>query len=70
MDVVFAGLVARDWLTITEFVGTDYFGARDTDWRQLQAVTVKSYMRSVLAKLGAGNRVGAIAIARRHGLIP
>jgi len=31
---------------------------------------VKSYMRSVFTKLGAGNRVEAIAIARRHGLIP
>ena len=36
----------------------------------LKAVTVKSYMRSVFTKLGAGNRVEAIAIARRHGLIP
>lgn len=36
----------------------------------LKAVTVKSYMRSVLTELGAGNRVEAIAIARRHGIIP
>lgn len=35
VDVMFAGLVARDGLTITEFVGTDYFGSRDSDWQQL-----------------------------------
>lgn len=44
--------------------------AETGDRLALQAVTVKSYMRSVLTKLSAGNRVEAIAIARRHGLIP
>lgn len=31
--------------------------------------TVKSYMKSAMAKLGAGNRVQAGLLARRHGLI-
>jgi DNA-binding CsgD family transcriptional regulator/GAF domain-containing protein len=44
--------------------------AETGDRLALKAVTVKSYMRSVFTKLGAGNRVEAIAIARRHGLIP
>jgi DNA-binding CsgD family transcriptional regulator/putative methionine-R-sulfoxide reductase with GAF domain len=43
--------------------------AETGDRLALKAVTVKSYMRSVFTKLGAGNRVEAIAIARRHGLI-
>ncbi len=36
----------------------------------LQLVTVRSYMRAIMAKLEARNRVEAVAIARRYRLIP
>lgn len=36
----------------------------------LQTVTIKSYMRSVLVKLDCHNRVEAVAIARRLGILP
>lgn len=55
VDVMFAGLVARDGLTITEFVGTDYFGTRDTDWQQLH--------------VRAGEGIGGRAIERGDAVI-
>lgn len=55
VDVMFAGLVARDGLTITEFVGTDHFGTRDTDWQQL--------------RVRAGEGMGGRAIERGSPII-
>lgn len=36
----------------------------------LRIVTVRSYMRAIMAKLGCHNRVEAVAVARRLGLLP
>jgi DNA-binding CsgD family transcriptional regulator/putative methionine-R-sulfoxide reductase with GAF domain len=53
VDVMFAGLVARDGLTITEFVGTDYFGSRDTDWQQLRVRVGEGMGGRAIAQGGA-----------------
>ena len=77
IEAALTGDGARDGVTLTSrqldvvsLVAAGCRNAEIADRLGLSAETVKSYLRSAMARLGAKSRHEAVVSARRNGLLP
>ncbi|MBL7551031.1 response regulator transcription factor, partial [Frankia sp. AgB1.9] len=63
------GLTPRE-LEVVRFIAEGHSNAEAAKHLTVKPETVKSYLRSIMQKLGVHNRTAAVNVARRAGLLP